>query len=139
METYINERIEKVIRFSGKSINEYAEWVGIPEQVLKSYVDGETEPSLESILIIVDKEKNVSLEWLVQGDDYTIAKHRKFVEVTRTDSEKPICIINVDKIVKIESKYGKQAIFYLDDGTYIESTFSHDTVRFLLGINYPLK
>ena len=68
MENAINQRIKKVIEYSGKSINAYATTIGISQPTLKSCVDGVNKPSYETIQKILIGSPMISAEWLLRGE-----------------------------------------------------------------------
>lgn len=152
----VKERIQQFLDYKGININQFEISIGVS----KSYWRKTKSISANIVLDISRVYTDLNLEWLFRGTGEMLCfdkakrsqpkteiecvpiensvrdkiPYRKFVEITQLDSSNPMCIINTDRIIKVESERGKVCTFYLDENTIVESSFKLDTARDLLGI-----
>jgi len=70
MDRSINERITEImIHFGFKSTKAFSEKVGIPYTTIKSMLAIGTNPGYDSLLKIITAFPDVSLKWLILGED----------------------------------------------------------------------
>lgn len=65
----LGQRLNRAIKAKGVSPYKIEQIFGISRFLICEYIDGTSEPSLKNIAILADF-LNVSLDWLVRGDDY---------------------------------------------------------------------
>jgi len=67
MENTINQRIKALLRAEELSVNKLAEGANIKQPSLNKQINGDTNISLETLLLITERIPNASIEWIVTG------------------------------------------------------------------------
>lgn len=81
----INERITKVIEYSGLSPAEFAAEIDIQRSSISHITSGRNKPSLDFITKIKNRFSEIEWEWLIRGQGKMIASQK---EEEKTISEK---------------------------------------------------
>lgn len=103
MDELINQRIKRIIDNSGKSINAYANEIGVSQPTLKACVDGSNNPSFETIQKIIIGNPIISTEWLLRGiGDITINSSPVEVEIEDSPIKKNSKLL--ENIIEIRNK-----------------------------------
>lgn len=67
-ENTINQRIKALLRTEGISVNKLADGANIKQPSLNKQINGDTNISLETLLLIKERIPNSSIEWIITGE-----------------------------------------------------------------------
>lgn len=84
----LNERISKVMEYSGLSSSEFADEVEVQRSSISHITSGRNKPSLEFITKIKSKFPEIEWDWLITGSGEMLKSIENKVEFT-TQEEKP--------------------------------------------------
>lgn len=103
MENAINKRIKCLLKHYGLSVLACSKKIGIPQTTLNKQIKGEREVSIETLLAILDYNKEVSAEWLIRGTGEMLLDEATKKDVpTSSDSDKDEEIKNLkEEIIRL--------------------------------------
>jgi hypothetical protein len=86
MDESINQRIEKIIKLTDKSVNAFAKRIGVAQTSLRDCIKKNAEPKFSTLYKIIKTEPDINPSWLLTG------KGDIFTENNRYTTEKEIII-----------------------------------------------
>lgn len=84
----LNERISKVITYSGLSLSEFADEIEVQRSSISHITSGRNKPSLDFLMKIKSRFPELEWEWLIEGEGEMLKKPDAAVE-SKESIEKP--------------------------------------------------
>lgn len=109
----IAERIEKIIKENNLSASAFASVIGVQRSAISHILSGRNKPSLDLLLKIHKAFNDISLEWLILGENYN--KNQSNITGDRESLSE---LENTDnKDIKTDSGL-REIVYYYDDGSF---------------------
>lgn len=84
----INERIKDVMLFYDLNKNSFSSFLEIKSNsMITNIVNGKTAPSLETVLLILEKCDKIDVEWLVTGNGRMLKKYSHYSDMLAEPEE----------------------------------------------------
>lgn len=110
----LNERISKIIEYSGYTASEFAETVDVQRSSISHITAGRNKPSLDFLVKVKDRFPELQWDWIIKGEG-DMLKGLEHEESSEPD-DKPRTTSLPD-------------LFNMIEGEYLGSTESEDTIR----------
>ncbi len=109
----LNERISKIIEYSGYSASEFAETVDVQRSSISHITAGRNKPSLDFLVKVKDRFPELQWDWIIKGEGEMLRE----LETAETSEQE-----NKPRTTSLPD------LFNLIEGDYLGSTESEDTI-----------
>lgn len=115
----LNERISKVIEYSGFTPSEFADEVDVQRSSISHVTSGRNKPSLEFIIKIKSRFPEILWDWLVTGDGEMLKSELPDTEQPVTEGKvKPTSLPDLFTMINNDKGFGSEEF---EDSPTIES------------------
>ncbi len=105
----LNERISKVIEYSGFTPSEFADEIDVQRSSISHVTSGRNKPSLEFIIKIKSRFPEILWDWLVNGDGEMLKSELPDTEETVTEEKlKPTSLPNLFTMMNDDKDFGSE-------------------------------
>ncbi|WP_315055337.1 helix-turn-helix transcriptional regulator [Chryseobacterium indoltheticum] len=105
----LNERISKVIEYSGFTPSEFADEIDVQRSSISHVTSGRNKPSLEFIIKIKSRFPEILWDWLVNGDGEMLKSELPDTEETVTEEKlKPTSLPDLFTMMNDDKDFGSE-------------------------------
>ncbi|MEE3035169.1 MAG: helix-turn-helix transcriptional regulator [Bacteroidota bacterium] len=109
----IAERIGEIIDENNLSASSFASMIGVQRSSISHILSGRNNPSLDLLLKIHKSFPDISLEWLILGEDkidksLPLTNNKDVTEIIKSDKESD----------NLRDSHLREIVYYYDDGSF---------------------
>ena len=110
MENFV-ERLQKILTDNNLSASQFAKKINVQRSSVSHILSKRNKPSLDFIIKISKNFKNISLDWLINGNE-------KEVKTTPSPSQNFVNKKNYSDDVKIKGKNITKIVYFFNDNSF---------------------
>jgi len=127
----LNERISKVIEYSGFTSSEFADEIDVQRSSISHITSGRNKPSLEFIIKIKSRFPEILWDWLVNGEGEMLKSELPETEIKKEETEeektKPTSLPDLFTMMNDDEDFGSNEEELLVNSTERESVIPHQS------------
>ena len=110
MENFV-ERLQKILKDNNLSASQFAKKINVQRSSVSHILSKRNKPSLDFIIKISKNFENISLDWLINGNE-------KEVKTTPSPSHDSVNKKNYSDDVKIKGKNITKIVYFFNDNSF---------------------